>query len=172
MTRSGWTVAAAIVVCGASTSAVIRPVPKVIWNASASVPIGLYSVHPAGPLRIGELLVVAPPEPLATFLDERHYLPKSVPLLKRVAALPGQIVCRTGGAIAVDGIVVGMALSRDHLGRLLPTWQGCRALTAGEVFLMNRRANASLDGRYFGPLPTTTIVGRADPIWTEAEPQQ
>jgi len=172
MTRSGWTMVAALVVCGASMSAVFQPAPNLIWNASASVPIGLYAVQPAGTLRMGELLVVAPPEPLATFLDERHYLPKGVPLLKHVAALPGQIVCRTGGAIAVDGIVVGMALSRDHLGRLLPTWQGCRALTAGEVFLMNRRANASLDGRYFGPLPTTTIVGRADPIWTGAEPQQ
>jgi len=172
VTRTGWTVAAAIVVCGASTSAVFRPVPKLIWNASASVPIGLYSVHPAGPLRIGELLVVAPPEPLATFLDERHYLPKSVPLLKHVAALPGQTVCRTGATITVDGIAVGIALGRDHLGRPLPTWQRCRVIAAGEVFLMNRRSAASLDGRYFGPLPTTTIVGRADPIWTEAEPQQ
>jgi len=171
MTRFGWTLAAAIVVCGASTSAVIRPVPKSIWNASASVPIGLYAVHPAGALQIGELLVVAPPEPLATFLDERHYLPKRVPLLKHVAALPGQAVCRTGTAITVDGIAVGVALGRDHLGRPLPTWHGCRVIAAGEIFLMNRRAAASLDGRYFGPLPITTIVGRADPIWTKTELQ-
>jgi conjugative transfer signal peptidase TraF len=172
MKRSGWTVAAAIVVCGASTSAVIRPVPKVIWNASASVPIGLYAVHTAGALQIGELLVVTPLEPLATFLDERHYLPKGVPLLKHVTALPGQTVCRAGGTITVDGIAAGVALGRDHLGRRLPTWQGCRVLAEGEVFLMNRRSPASLDGRYFGPLPTKTIVGRADPIWTEAEPQR
>jgi conjugative transfer signal peptidase TraF len=171
MTRSGWTVAAAIVVCGASTSAVFRPVPKLIWNASASVPIGLYAVHPAGALQIGELLVVTPLEPLATFLDERHYLPKGVPLLKHVTALPGQTVCRAGGTITVDGIAAGVALGRDHLGRRLPTWQGCRVLAEGEVFLMSRRSPASLDGRYFGPLPTKTIVGRADPIWIEAEPQ-
>jgi conjugative transfer signal peptidase TraF len=171
MTRSGWTVAAAIVVCGASMSAVYRPVPKLIWNASASVPIGLYAVQPAGALQIGELLVVTPLEPLATFLDERHYLPKGVPLLKHVTALPGQTVCRAGGTITVDGIAAGVALGRDHLGRRLPTWQGCRVLAEGEVFLMNRRSPASLDGRYFGPLPTKTIVGRADPIWTEAEPQ-
>jgi conjugative transfer signal peptidase TraF len=172
MTRSGWIMVASLVMCGVSMSAVFQPAPKLIWNASASVPIGLYAVQPAGTLRIGELLVVAPPEPLAAFLDERHYLPKGVPLLKHVAALPRQIVCRTGGAITVDGILVGMALSRDHLGRPLPTWQRCRVIAAGEVFLMNRRSAASLDGRYFGPLPTTTIVGRADPIWTEAEPQQ
>jgi conjugative transfer signal peptidase TraF len=171
MKRSGWTVVAAIVVCGTSISAMFQPVPKLIWNASASVPIGLYAVHPAGALQIGELLVVSPPEPLAAFLDERHYLPMGVPLLKRVAALPGQTVCSKGSTITVDGIAVGVALRRDHLGRPLPTWQGCRALSAGEVFLMNRRSAASLDGRYFGPLPTTTIVGRADPIWIKTERQ-
>ena len=153
MTRTGWTVAASIVVCGASASALFQPTPKLIWNASASVPIGLYAVHPAGPLRIGELLVVTPPEPLATFLDARHYLPKGVPLLKHVAALPGQLICRSGDVVTVDRIAVGVALARDHLGRLLPTWQGCRVIGAGEVFLMNKRSLASLDGRYFGRCP-------------------
>jgi conjugative transfer signal peptidase TraF len=171
VTRSGWTVAAAIVVCGASMSAMFHPAPKLIWNASASVPIGLYAVRPAGALQIGELLAVAPPEPLATFFDARHYLPKGVPVLKHVAALRGQTVCRIGVAITVDGITVGVALSRDHLGRPLPTWQGCRVIAAGEVFLMNPRSPSSLDGRYFGPLSTTTVVGRADPLWTKTEPE-
>jgi conjugative transfer signal peptidase TraF len=165
MTRSGWVMATygAVLVIGAT--ALFHPAPKLIWNASASVPIGLYAVHPAGTLRTGELLVVTPPEPLATFLDARHYLPTGLPLLKHVAALPGQTVCRTDDTIRIDGIAVGAALNRDHLGRSLPVWHGCRVILAGEVFLMNRQSVASLDGRYFGPLPTTTIVGRADPIW-------
>ena len=62
MKPSGWAAAAAIVVCSASMSAVFQPVPKLIWNASASVPIGLYAAHSAGALQIGELLLVAPPE--------------------------------------------------------------------------------------------------------------
>ena len=172
MTRNGWAVAATIVVCGASGSALFQPAPKLIWNASASVPIGLYVVHPAGALQTGELLVVAPPEPLAAFLDERHYLPKGVPLLKHVAALPGQTICRRGDTITVDETAVGVALARDHLGRLLPTWQGCRVIKVGEVFLMNQRSATSLDCRYFGPLPTTTIVGRADPLWMKTEAKQ
>ena len=167
MTRFGWvmTTYAAVMVIGATV--LFHPAPRLIWNASASVPIGLYAVHPAGTLRTGELLVVTPPEPLATFLDALRYLPKGVPLLKHIAALPGQTVCRMGDMISIDGITVGAALDRDHLGRSLPVWQGCRVIAAGEVFLMNRQSVASLDGRYFGPLPTTTIVGRADPIWIE-----
>jgi conjugative transfer signal peptidase TraF len=167
MTRFGWVMTTYSAVLVSCATALFHPAPRLIWNASASVPIGLYAVHPAGTLRTGELLVVTPPEKLATFLDARRYLPKGVPLLKHIAALPGQTVCRTGDTISIDGSAVGAALDRDHLGRSLPVWQGCQVISAGEVFLMNRQSVASLDGRYFGILPATTIVGRADPIWIE-----
>ncbi len=169
MTRSGRIAAGCIAALGLGLSALFRPTPRLIWNASASIPIGLYAVQPAGALHVSELLVVMPPEPLATFLDERHYLPKGVPLLKHVLALPGQTVCRSDRTITVDGVTMGDALDRDHLGRPLPIWHGCRVVGAGNVFLMNRQSGDSLDGRYFGPLPTTTVVGRADPLWTDQE---
>ena len=165
MTRIGWIMAAAIGMLGIGLPAIFHPAPRLIWNASASVPIGLYAVHPAGWLNIGELVVVTPPEPLASFLAERRYLPKGVPLLKHILALPGQIVCRTERTITIDGVVVGKAFDRDHLGRALPTWQGCRSIAADEIFLMNPLSADSLDGRYLGLLPATTIVGRADPVW-------
>ena len=139
---------------------------KLIWNVSASIPIGLYAVRPAGGLHVGELVVVMPPEPLASFLADRGYLPKGVPLLKHILALPRQTVCRIRDSISIDGAAVGQALARDRRGRPLPAWQGCRAIPDGEVFLMNRRPADSLDGRYFGPLPAAAITGRADPLWT------
>ncbi len=169
MTRFGWVMTTYFAALGIGLTTLIHPVPKLIWNASASIPVGLYAVHPTGALHVTELLVVTPPEPLATFLDERRYLPKGVPLLKRVLALPGQTVCRTVRMITVDGVGMGEALDRDHLGRPLPVWRGCRVVAAGDVFLMNWQSEDSLDGRYFGPLPTTAIVGRADPLWTDEE---
>jgi conjugative transfer signal peptidase TraF len=169
MIRVGWVIATYGAGMVTGITALFHPAPRLIWNASGSVPIGLYAVHSTGALRTGELLVVTPPEPLAMFLDTRRYLPKGVPLLKHIAALPGQTVCRTGDTISIDGSAVGAALDRDHLGRSLPVWHGCRVIATGEVFLMNRKSVASLDGRYFGPLPTTTIVGRADPILIEEE---
>ena len=169
MMRFGRFAATSAVVLGVGLSVLFRPAPRLIWNASASVPIGLYTVRPAGPLHVDELLVVMPPEPLATFLDERRYLPKGVPLLKCVLALPGHTVCRTDRTITVDGVPMGEALDRDHLGRPLPVWQGCRVVAASDVFLMNWQSEDSLDGRYFGPLPTTAVVGRADPLWTDQE---
>jgi len=113
--------------------------------------------------------VAFPPEPLATFLADGGYLPHGVPLIKRILALPEQMVCRNGLAITVDGVEVGAAREHDRRGRLLPVWQGCRAVRLGEVFLMNWDEPASLDGRYFGTLPLAVVVGRAVPFWTFEE---
>jgi type IV secretory pathway protease TraF len=127
MTRFGYVMTTYFASLGICASALFHPLPRLIWNASASVPIGLYTVHPAGALHVTELVVVQPPEALASFLDERRYLPRAVPMLKRVLALPGQTVCRTDRAIAVDGIAMGDALNRDRSGRPLPVWQGLPA---------------------------------------------
>ena len=142
---------------------------RYVWNASASVPVGLYRLLPAGELAVTELVAVRPPEPLATFLAEGGYLPRGAPMLKRVLALPGQTVCRDRHAITVENIEMGEARERDARGRPLPIWRGCRVVAEGEIFLMNWRSADSLDGRYFGVLPTTAIVGRAEPLWTEGE---
>jgi conjugative transfer signal peptidase TraF len=146
------------------SSIAAKPAARYLWNASESVPIGLYQLRPIGKLVASELVAVQPPEPLATFLESRRYLPRGIPLLKPVLALPGQTVCRDGLTITVDEIRVGNARERDSRGRPLPDWQGCRVIAGGEVFLMNRQSEDSLDGRYFGVLPTTAIIGRAEPL--------
>ncbi|MHC4046231.1 S26 family signal peptidase [Bradyrhizobium xenonodulans] len=140
--------------------------PLYVWNASDSVPIGLYRLQPAEKLFVTELLAVQPPEPLATFLDASGYLPAGIPMLKRVLALPGQTVCRTGLAVTVDAIEMGEARDRDGRGRPLPKWQGCRVVGEGELFVMNWQSADSLDGRYFGFLPASAVLGRALPVWT------
>jgi conjugative transfer signal peptidase TraF len=147
----------------------VRPAQRYVWNASESVPIGLYRLHPIGRLAVTQLVAVQPPEPLATFLQDRRYLPRGIPLLKRVLALPGQTVCRDQLAITVDKIEIGTAREHDSGGRPLPIWQGCYVIADGEVFLMNWQSADSFDGRYFGALPTSAIIGTAEPLWTGEE---
>ncbi|HEY4201553.1 MAG TPA: S26 family signal peptidase [Devosiaceae bacterium] len=152
----------------AATSSVHMPT-KLIWNATASTPVGFYTVEPAHRIEVTELVAVMPPEPLARFMVARGYVGRGVPLLKRVLGLPGQRVCRTGRAITVDDAEMGEALERDRLGRDLPVWQGCRIIAYGELFLMNGQVRDSLDGRYFGPFPASSVIGRALPLWTDEE---
>ena len=46
-----------------------------IWNASESVPIGLYRLQPTGKLVVTDLVAVQPPESLATFLASEVICP-------------------------------------------------------------------------------------------------
>jgi hypothetical protein len=54
-------------------------------------------------------------------------------------------------------------------GARCPSGKGCHVIADGEVFLMNRRSADSFDGRYFGALPTSSIIGTAEPLWTGEE---
>lgn len=145
------------------------PPPKVVWNASASVPVGLYAVQPLDRLEVTRLVAAKPPAALAAFLSDGGYLGDGALLLKRVAALPGQTICRDGAAISVEGVVWAEARERDRNGRILPTWSGCRVLAEGQVFLLNWGEPDSIDGRYFGPLPVSSLIGHAMPLWTDEE---
>ena len=163
---------AAAAVTGAGVialSALWHPVPLLVWNVSASVPVGLYALRLPERLTVDDLVIVRPPEPLAGMLADGRYLPRGVSLIKHIGALPGQTVCRQGDAVSVDGTVRAYARHHDHGGRLLPVWNGCRNVGQGEVFLLNAREPASLDSRYFGPLPSTAVIGRAVPLWVEGE---
>ena len=163
------TIFTAIVATGLLLSTIGRTTPRYIWNASNSVPSGLYRVQPVTRLSVTELVAVQPPDLLAAFLDLNGYLPIGLPMVKRVLALPGQTVCRNGLTIAVDGIDVGDARERDGRVRPLPSWSGCRVIAEGDVFVMNWQSEDSLDGRYFGPLPASAVIGRVVPVWTHEE---
>jgi conjugative transfer signal peptidase TraF len=169
MTRFAWVIATCFAALGIAIPAFVDLPNKLIWNASASVPIGIYFVQLPDGIEISDLAVVAPPEPVAHFLEDGGYIPRGVPLMKRVLAFSGQRVCRKNLLITVNGIAMGTARKNDSSGRDLPVWQGCRIIARDEVFLMNWQSADSLDGRYFGPLPASSIVGRAMPLWTDED---
>ncbi|NGO54523.1 S26 family signal peptidase [Allomesorhizobium camelthorni] len=143
-----------------------KPSPWLVWNASASAPVGLYRVGFAAPAR-GDLVLVRPPEAVAELAEKRGYLPPNVPLVKRLAALSGEHVCAFNEAIIIGGEIVARRLETDAQGRPLPWWNGCRRLGRDEVFLLGGEATGSFDSRYFGPVPLASVIGRLVPLWTE-----
>jgi conjugative transfer signal peptidase TraF len=174
MTRRSALAATFVGITIVTASASLHVAPRLLWNETASVPVGLYRVQPGSALHVGDIAAIRLPDRLALLLSSRGYLPFGVPLLKPVAALPGQDVCRTKSAISIGGAHVGDALASDHRGRPLPVWQGCHRVGPDEVFVMNPAEPHSLDGRYFGPLPAAAVIGRAVPVWIttgRAEPR-
>ena len=137
-----------------------------VWNITASVPTGLYLVSDEYVLRTGDRVAVEPSPTMRNFMVARGYLASGVPLLKQIAAVPGDTVCRTGYAIDINGDHAGFARETDSLGRLMPAWQDCHVLGGNEIFVMSPAVPDSFDSRYFGPLPRARVTGRAIPLWT------
>lgn len=142
--------------------------PLLVWNATESVPIGLYRVI-RGDLRHGALAVVQLPHPTKAYAHARGYLPASVFLIKPIAALQGDTFCRLGALVLVNGRAIARSHALDGFGRSLPQWQGCHRLNATTLAVISRRAD-SFDSRYFGLLERHQVIGVAVPLWAPTRP--
>ena len=151
-------------VAGLGTTLVFDPPPLLIWNPSASAPVGLYAILPGVRLKRGDFALAWPPRAARELAARRHYLPRNVPLVKRVAALDGDRICARGVRIMVGQRIVARRHAVDAHDRPLPAWQGCRMLTDGEVLLLMPHPD-SFDGRYFGAAQRAQVIGKAVPLW-------
>ncbi|MGH6820630.1 MAG: S26 family signal peptidase, partial [Methylocella sp.] len=120
----------------------------------------LYAITYGSTIRHGSTVLARLPGPVRRFAAERHYLPLNVPLVKRVAGVPGDRICARGATIYRNGEPIAVRRMRDARGRLLPGWTGCRRLGADELFLLNAPAD-SFDGRYFGITQRADVIGKA-----------
>ena len=144
----------------------LPPMPRLVWNASASAPIGLYGVVRSSDIAPGDMVIARLSRPWRAFANARHYVTASVPLVKHVAAAPGDTVCAKGNAITINGELRAMRRLSDGRGRRMPWWEGCITLREGAVFLLTK-SSASFDGRYFGPTVRGDIIGKAHLLWAQ-----
>lgn len=132
---------------------------KLIWNGSESAPVGLYWIDDQAP-EIGDYVLVRLPGNIRNLVTDRAYLPPDIPLIKRVAAVEGDTVCRQGREVFINSVIVASARLQDRLGRAMPAWRGCYVLDERRLFLLQNHVE-SLDSRYFGPVDRRLIIGRA-----------
>ncbi len=154
----------AALVTGLVGTIVSPPHVRVIWNTTASVPLGLYLVTPGIPKR-GDLLVLQLPPAMQTLAASRGMLSAKAPVLKPVAAIAGDRVCRWGTVVTINRRVAAFAHRTDARDRSLPVWQGCRQLSASQVFILAAHPD-SFDSRYFGPLQLQGPYGVAHRLLT------
>jgi signal peptidase I len=81
-------------------------------------------------------------------------------LIKRVIGLPGEVVSAQGGHVYING----QRLVEPYLppGTFTSTFGPVR-VPKGEVWVMGDNRSDSEDSRYFGPIPESSIIGRA--VW-------
>ncbi|MHA6878944.1 S26 family signal peptidase [Ralstonia pseudosolanacearum] len=177
----GRLVLAGLSACGLAALAwasFVHPLPRLTYNPSDSVAVGWYRVDLLDPrtgalprpLSVGSIVLTRLPAGAAALAAQRGYLPTRVPLLKRVGAMAPQEVCIAGGSVRIDGVPSAAVLPADRWGRPLPSWQQCRQLQPGELFLLSVTNPASFDSRYFGPVSAAAVIGVAHPVWLEKRP--
>lgn len=142
-------------------------------NVTPSVPLGIWKiVELKRPARRGDQVFVCPP--LSGMFREgwnRGYLRRGLcaggvaPLIKTVLATSGQLVS-IDRFVWIDGELVphSRLMASDGEGRPLSAHAG-GLVPPGEVYL-HSNSPGSFDSRYFGPLPTTSILGLAKEVWT------
>jgi signal peptidase I len=101
-----------------------------------------YRFHPP---RRGDVVVVHPPRR------------STVPLIKRVIGLPGEIVEIRDGQVLVNGAV----LEEDYLDRPTPGAMEPRLVPEENVLVLGDNRDASNDSRTFGMVPFSDIIGKA-----------
>jgi conjugative transfer signal peptidase TraF len=136
-------------------AAALTPGRPAVVNESPSLPRGLY-VASAGEIGRGSIVMLQQPDAARRYLVQLGF-PAELPLLKRVAGLPGDQVCASPDTVRVAGRVARI-LAADRRGTELPAWRGCRRLGRDELFLLGDSA-ASFDSRYFGPVRAADVRG-------------
>ncbi len=132
---------------------------RLVWNRTASTPIGLYWVKD-GPVAYDRWAVLSPKSDGSQWAQHNGYVGEDWPLVKQIAGLPGDKICRENEIILINGEVRAIALKQDDLQRELPVWSGCFMLSEDEIFLLNVHPK-SLDGRYFGVTKRKDLDGIA-----------
>ncbi|TAU61484.1 conjugative transfer signal peptidase TraF [Rhizobium ruizarguesonis] len=142
-------------------------------NLTPSEPLGLWRIEKLQrPVAIGDLVFLCPPM-TAVFAEawRRGYLRRGMcvggfaPLIKTVAALPGQRVEITDHVLIDDRSIPASSVSgTDGEGRLLLPDSG-GVVPPRHLFVHSSFAS-SYDSRYFGPVPDSGLLGLARPVFT------
>lgn len=125
-------------------------------NESRSLPRGLYVRRFGEDIHRGRTTAMTQPEAARAYLESLG-APKDMLLLKRVAAVGGDRVCREHDRVITPS-GEARVLAKDRRGAALAAWRGCRRLEADEVFLLGEGAE-SFDSRYFGPVNRSQLRG-------------
>jgi conjugative transfer signal peptidase TraF len=166
---AGWGPIAGVGIAVAiALTSLLATAPQVLINTTASEPEGLYR-RIGAPAGVGRLVAFKAPAAAFPYADAHLAYLRQVPMLKAVAAGPGDQVCARDGRLVIAGRDRGPIAWADREGRALPHWNGCRRLAASELFVFSARVPNSFDSRYFGPIDRQDVLGVYTPLVVASE---
>ncbi len=153
-------IAVTLIIVATGTEISFPPKPKLLYNPSASAPIGWYKLEDKSPPKVGDQVAAYAPDWARKLANERRYLPYEYPMIKTIWAGSGTKICTQNNRISVPNYPVITSLPQDSLGRDMPKLSGCFTLKTDEYFLVSPDVQAGFDSRYFGAVVGTDILGK------------
>lgn len=143
-------------------------------NLTDSIPVGLYRISHAGELK-NAYVIFCPDNRQAFRLGlDRGYIDHGLNcggygyLMKKVVAIPGDIVSVTKAGVLVNQALIPFSKPKlkDGLNRPLPQWRVTHyQLAKDELLTMTNQSEWSFDGRYYGLVHSSQIKGMLRPLW-------
>jgi conjugative transfer signal peptidase TraF len=147
----------------------IAQVCGVSINVTPSMPIGIWIIRPVNaPIARGAIVSFchvhrrrsAKP---ATSSNHGPCPDGAWPLLKPVAALPGDLVVIDSSGVTINGQLVPNSQRHSRPG-LAAIASGAYRVGEGELWVVSSLHPHSFDSRYFGPIRAAAVGGEAVPI--------
>ena len=144
---------------------------------TSSMPIGIWSVKDIDPdqsIPRGSVVIFCPPDTkifqkakAEGILHDGSCAGSYTPLMKQVLGLPGDVI-EYVGKFSVNGLEVpNSELLALGFSEFVSSETRRFVVPNGKVWLMSSYSRRSFDGRYFGFVATSDILGRARPWLVE-----
>lgn len=135
------------------------------YNTNQSAPKGFYLISNSAELEKGQYVILSIPENAVPIIQGRAWFKSEIPLLKKIGALPGDVVTISDEGLFINYIYIGPVFITDRQGLPLPQIRKTFTIKENE-FLPISTYERSFDGRYFGPISLNSIKNKVTPIWT------
>lgn len=103
----------------------------------------------------GDIIVFNPPAGFAT--EE----PPGVPFIKRIIGVGGDVVELRDNSVYVNNVRLNEPYVYDHQPTTPTGGQSRWVVPQGELFVLGDHRQESEDSRRFGPIPVSSVIGRA-----------
>ena len=140
-------------------------------NRSALLPFLVYKVAPFlqnTEIKRGDCVLIDLSKVSNHVIDrgiERGYVNLREPMMKRIGAIPGDIVILKGGYLSVNGETTKITVaSHDSFGEKLSAWPTPITLSHGQYWLISD-PERGFDSRYFGPINRNVFTHKARPVF-------
>ncbi len=140
-------------------------------NTTNSAPLGVWRLksETLSNIQVGDYILLCPPKhPALKQLQQASVLPAGycrngeAPFIKTVVALPGAFFAVTDQGVYIDGTLMPNSAPVDY-GSLAVAEPG--VVPQGHLIGIQTLHPRSLDSRYFGPIPATSVFGVMEPTW-------